>query len=154
MAPPSPSKPAAALDEFNEAWDVFFGAIRRARGRAQRVADEPDGLTLSQYHLLLGLLDDPELPVGELALRGGVSGPTATRALDGLARRGFVDRKHSDADRRVVTVSLTPAGAEVLAAKRAEFLRRREELYAELDPAEREQAQRLLVRLSGLIDAW
>jgi DNA-binding MarR family transcriptional regulator len=154
MAPPTRPEDETALDDFNASWDVFFGAIRRARGRAQRVADDADGLSLSQYHLLLGLLDEPALSVGDLACRAGVSGPTATRALDGLARRGLIAREHSAADRRVVTVRLTPSGAQAVATKRADFLRRRAELYSELDPSEREQAQRLLVRLSELIDTW
>ena len=99
-------------------------------------------------------MDEPKLPVGELALRAGVSGPTATRALDGLARRGLVRREPSPTDRRVITIRLTPPGERALARKRAVILGKRAELFDELAPAEREQAQRLLRRLGELIDQW
>jgi DNA-binding MarR family transcriptional regulator len=156
MPAPAPAETttAASLDAFNASWDVFFAAVRRARGRAQRAGDDPAELSLSQYHLLAGLMDEPKLPVGELALRAGVSGPTATRALDGLARRGLVRREPSPVDRRIITIRLTPAGERALARKRAVILGRRAELFDELAPAEREQAQRLLRRLGELIDQW
>lgn len=151
---PTDTDTAASLDAFNASWDVFFSSVRRARGRAQRGADDLAELSLSQYHLLVGLIDEPKLPVGELAVRAGVSGPTATRALDALARRGLVQREHSPADRRVITIRLTSRGEAALARKRAFILGKRAELFDELAPAEREQAQRLLRRLGELIDQW
>ncbi|HEX8104808.1 MAG TPA: MarR family transcriptional regulator [Solirubrobacteraceae bacterium] len=154
MSTALPTEPTPTLARFNEAWDHFFGAVRRARGRAQRIPEGPGELSLAQYQLLLALHGGAALPVGELAVRGGVSGPTATRALDALARRGIVEREHSAADRRVVTVRLTEAGEQALARKRDFILGKRAELFAELDPDEREQAQRLLRRLAELIDTW
>jgi DNA-binding MarR family transcriptional regulator len=151
---PSNTQNAQSLDAFNQSWDVFFSAVRRARGRAQRSPDDAAELSLSQYHLLIGLMDEAKLPVGELALRAGVSGPTATRALDALARRGLVEREHSAVDRRVVTIRLTSLGEQALSRKRAFILGKRSELFDELAPAEREQAQRLLRRLGELIDQW
>lgn len=154
-APTSSNEPnTRSLDAFNQSWDVFFSAVRRARGRAQRAPDDAAELSLSQYHLLIGLMDEAKLPVGELALRAGVSGPTATRALDSLARRGLVEREHSAVDRRVITIRLTSLGEQALSRKRAFILGKRAELFDELDPAEREQAQRLLLRLGELIDQW
>lgn len=154
MSAPAPTHPDTTLDRFNEAWDHFSGAVRRARGRAQRVPAGPGELSLPQYQLLLSLAGGVELPVGEVAVRGGVSGPTATRALDALARRGLVEREPSAADRRVVTVRLSAAGEAALARKRDFILGKRAELFEELDPVEREQAQRLLRRLAELIETW
>lgn len=154
MVDAAPVRSDAELIAFNDAWDEFFGAVRRARGRAQRHADESGELSPSQYHLLIALAEEPELPVGEIALRAGVSSPTATRALDALARRGLVEREHSVADRRMVTVRLTPTGMDAVARKRSFLLARRAELYSGLDRTERAQAERLLGRLAELIEAW
>src|SRR5919107_3828904 len=111
QAPPPASAPAAA-DDFAAAWEDFFRAVRRAKGRAS--ARKPaNGLSLSQYHLLapLAAADEP-LTVRSLAEAAAVTPPTATRMLDGLVRDGLATRRPSARDRRCVTVSLTPAGRE------------------------------------------
>ena len=145
---------AGILDEslrgFEAAWDEFFAAIRRARGRAAR--EHGDELTLSQYNLLGALGEHSELPVGEVALAAGVAAPTATRMLDHLERAGIVRRAHSTRDRRVVTVTLTTQGHQLLARKRAQVAEKRRALHDSLTSSEREQAERLLRRLAGLIE--
>lgn len=139
-----------SLPGFEAAWDEFFAAMRRARGRAAR--EQGDELTLSQQHLLAALDDHPELTVSELALSAGVAPPTATRMLDHLDRAGIVRRGHSTQDRRVVTVTLTEQGRQLLARKRAEVSEKRRSLFESLEPSERAQAERLLRRLAGLIE--
>jgi MarR family transcriptional regulator, organic hydroperoxide resistance regulator len=100
-----------------------------------------------------GLLGEhSELPVGEVALAAGVAAPTATRMLDHLQRAGIVRRAHSTRDRRVVTVALTTQGHQLLARKRAQVAEKRRTLHDSLTPSEREQAERLLRRLAGLIE--
>jgi MarR family transcriptional regulator, organic hydroperoxide resistance regulator len=140
----------ASVAAFDAAWDEFFGALRRARGRA--VGRQRGGLSLSQYHLLRPLEDRADLPVGELALAAGVSSPTATRMLDVLERSGLVVRRRSEADRRMVGVRLTSSGRRLLARKRLQVAERRLELFNSLAPGERRHAGRLLMRLAGLIE--
>ncbi len=141
--------PEESLRGFEAAWDEFFAAIRRARGRAAR--DHGKELTLSQYNLLAAFGEHPELPVGEIALAAGVAAPTATRMLDHLERAGIVRRAHSTLDRRVVAVSLTTQGHQLVARKRAHVAEKRRALHDSLTSSEREQAERLLRRLAGLI---
>jgi MarR family transcriptional regulator, organic hydroperoxide resistance regulator len=142
--------PEESLRGFEAAWDEFFAAIRRARGRAAR--EHGDELTLSQYNLLGALGEHSELPVGEVALAAGVAAPTATRMLDHLQRAGIVRRAHSTRDRRVVTVALTTQGHQLLARKRVQVAEKRRTLHDSLTPSERDQAERLLRRLAGLIE--
>lgn len=138
---------------LDEAWESFFASLRRARGRYARTHEEDGtGLSLSQYVLLLPLLEQPH-PVGELATLADIAAPTATRALDALVARGLVVREPSPHDRRCVVVSLTPEGAKVVRARRANMRRKRAKLLAELDDAEREQTRDLLVRLADLMDS-
>ena len=146
-----PETGATAPADFDAAWEHFFGAIRRARARAAREIGSGE-LTLSQYSLIVALTERSPRPVGELAELAGVAAPTATRMLDGLARAGFVERRTSSADRRVVEIDLTEAGRRVVRRKRARMTAKRRALYESLAPAEREQAERLLRRLAGLIE--
>ena len=97
----------ATRAEFDAAWTEFFGAIRRARGRATREV-EREGLSLAQFGLLFSFVElerGDVLPVGALAEAAGIAQPTATRMLDGLERQGIVERRPSTADRRSVRLS-------------------------------------------------
>ena len=85
-----------ATDEFTHAWEAFFRATRRARGRSTGPL-EGSGLTLAQYQLLEALRETPRLPVSELAASAGVAPPTATRMLDALVRDGIAERTPCDA---------------------------------------------------------
>ena len=137
----------ADLEAFREAWDEFFGAVRRARGRAARES-APGSLTLAQFQLLTAFADARELSVGELALAGGVAPPTATRMLTGLERDGIVERRPSEVDRRSVRVRLTPNGRRLLRAKRKLVAAKQRAIFEALTTTERRQAESILRRLA------
>jgi DNA-binding MarR family transcriptional regulator len=139
-----------ATDEFTAAWESFFRTTRRMRSRAAKA--EIAGLTLPQYHLLEALRDADELSVGALAEAAGVAPPTATRMLDCLARDGYVERRHSEEDRRAVLVSLTPSGGTAVEAAHVQVNAWRQRVYGALEPEEREQVARLLTRLSEVLE--
>ncbi len=134
---------------FAEAWDAFVLAVRRAQARGQQQA--PEELTLSQYYLLRPLDERRSRPVCELADCAGIAAPTATRVIDGLERTGLVTRDRPVEDRRTVLISLTAEGRRRLRRKRRQLRARRERLYEQLDPDEREQSERLLQHLAELL---
>jgi DNA-binding MarR family transcriptional regulator len=135
------------LAAFAAAFDDFVRAAKRARARV-----EPDAtLTPSQHDLLAPLADGADAPLGlrELARAAGVSAPTATRMIDGLAARGLVTRERSPDDRRAVRIALTAEGRAALDERRARMLARRRALFDQLSPAERRSAARVLARLAA-----
>jgi DNA-binding MarR family transcriptional regulator len=138
-------------DEFSLAWEGFFRATRRARSRAAGpLGGTP--LTLPQYQLLEALRDEPELPVSELAASAGVASPTATRMLDGLVRDGLAVRTPCERDRRVVLVSLTETGREVVQEAARRVAAGRARVRDHLTPAEQQQAAALLRRLATIVE--
>jgi MarR family transcriptional regulator, organic hydroperoxide resistance regulator len=139
-----------ATDQFAAAWETFFRTTRRLRSRAGRQPLE--GLSVPQYHLLEALRDADELTVGVLAEAAGVAPPTATRMLDCLARDGYVERRHSETDRRSVLVSLTPSGRIAVQAAHEQISAFRRRVFDSLEPAEREHAAALLNRLSDILE--
>jgi DNA-binding MarR family transcriptional regulator len=146
-----PAPGAAATDEFAAAWEAFFRAVRRAKGRA--AAHPPGhGLSAAQYHLLAPLAGGEAQTIRALAETAGVAPPTATRMLDGLERDGVITRTPSVTDRRCVAVDLTPAGRAALADTECAVRDARARVAASLSPAEREQAAALLRRLAVVVD--
>jgi DNA-binding MarR family transcriptional regulator len=139
-----------AAEEFTAAWEDFFRTTRRIRARASR--NRTEGLSLPQYHLLEGLREADELTVGELADAAGVAPPTATRMLDCLARLGYVFRRQSETDRRVVLVSLTADGEQELDRAHATATAYRRKVFDSLSAEEREHAAPLLRRLAEVME--
>ena len=142
----------AVTDEFTQAWEGFFRATRRARGRSTGPL-EGTRLSLAQYQLLEALRATPRLPVSELAASAGVAPPTATRMLDALVRDGLAERTPCTDDRRVVHIALTDAGREAVAEAAERVAAGRARVRDQLTPAEQEQAAALLRRLTGIVEA-
>lgn len=101
-----------------------------------------DGLSSSAAALLLTLHYRPGLTGTELARVTGIAQPTATRVLDGLVRRGWLQRQPRAG--RSTPLLLTPAGeaqAQTLQAARLDAMDR---LLAAVPEADRQALERLL----------
>jgi DNA-binding MarR family transcriptional regulator len=140
-----------AVDEFTQAWEAFFRATRRARGRSTGPL-EGARLSLAQFQLLEALRATPRLPVSELAASAGVAPPTATRMLDALVRDGLAERIRCTDDRRVVHIALSAAGSEAVAEAAERVAAGRARVRDQLTPAEQQQAAALLRRLAGIVE--
>jgi MarR family transcriptional regulator, organic hydroperoxide resistance regulator len=141
----------ATDDDFASAWEDFFRAVRRAKGRAS--AQPPaDGLSLAQHQLLTPLASQPAQTIRALADAAGVAAPTATRMLDGLERGGYVTRATDANDRRCVVVDLTPDGRRALDVTSRALNANRRRISASLSDEDREQAARLLRQLARIVE--
>lgn len=67
-------------------------------------------VTLAQCLVLLEVDDRGRLTVGQLASRLRLDDSTLSRTIDGLVRRGLLQRTRDDEDRRVVWIGLSPSG--------------------------------------------
>ncbi len=156
MASPDPATDAnpSPVDELTavvDAWNEFFASVRRAKGRAAR--QHGTELTLPQFGILRPLdAASTGVPIGELADRAEIAAPTASRMIDALEREGMIERQRSETDRRVTTITMTPKGREMFAAKQALIETRRDEMFRSLSAEERDHATRLLRRMAGLME--
>jgi DNA-binding MarR family transcriptional regulator len=112
----------------DELVDAVLGASRALVGVAARsLATVAEDVTLAQYRALVVLASRGSQRLADLALALAVEPSTATRMCDRLVRKGLVARRRSSGDRRTVRVSLTVAGAtliaEVTRGRRAEIAR-------------------------------
>jgi DNA-binding MarR family transcriptional regulator len=85
--------------------------------------------------LLLTLRDRQGITITELARVAGIAQPTAVRVLDGIARRGWIERQERDG--RTTPLRLTPSGRQQAKALQAARLAALERLLAPLPAAER-----------------
>jgi len=104
-----PARERRALDAFIKLTRAYDRVAARA---GQQVSDQ--GLTPGQFGVLetlfhLGPMNQTE--IGRKLLR---SGPHVTMVIDNLEKRALVTRTRSALDRRVIQVSLTAAGRELI----------------------------------------
>ncbi len=109
--------------------EAIIQASRAMVGVAGRsLAEVAVDVTLPQYRTLVVLGDDGPRRLADLAEGLGVSPSTATRMCDRLVRKGLLDRRRDELDRREVNLALTPGGRRLVSA----VIERRRELVHEL----------------------
>jgi DNA-binding MarR family transcriptional regulator len=112
------TKPFASLEE-----EAFLNLHRTADTllHGLEAALKPVGLSASQYNVLRILrgAEAEGLACREVAERMVTRDPDITRLLDRLEARGLVIRARDRADRRVITVRITPEGLRLLQALEA-----------------------------------
>lgn len=72
---------------------------------------EPLGLTYPQYIVMMILWEDAPCPIGSVGERSLLNTNTLTPLLKRLEQMGFIERRRSPVDERVVEIHLTEAGA-------------------------------------------
>jgi DNA-binding MarR family transcriptional regulator len=128
---------AASPQQLADAMGVLTSHLNRC-GSPDLIRFMADvDLSFTQVKMLMLLEDKGEQSVKDVATALNLSLPAASRAIDGLAQRGLVDRRESAVDRRAKIVSLRPGGAEIGAAMIARRQATYEAFAAELSEEER-----------------
>ena len=86
--------------------------------RELRRETEQFGITSRQATLLALVRALPDASLSDLAAEEGISTAALSGHVDRLVRRGLVERRRSDVDRRRVGLELTDDGARVLRSVR------------------------------------
>jgi DNA-binding MarR family transcriptional regulator len=107
------NKPFRSLEE-----EVLIALLRTADQVTRRGAEvmKPFDISPTQYNALRILRGGGEkgLPCREIGERMINHDPDITRLLDRLVKRGLVERRREEKDRRVITTRITAAGLELL----------------------------------------
>jgi DNA-binding MarR family transcriptional regulator len=130
-----------------ELLELWHHLMRGSSPQMYAVIAELD-LTITQMKALHVLSDsDREVSVKELADRLALSLPGASRTVDALLRRGWVERREDPDDRRMKRVGITTAGRSIVDRIESARLAGLEQYATSLTP---EQRTRLSEALSDL----
>ena len=99
----------------HDAARLLAGVFPRLSKAMRRQVRPAAGLSMPQFVTLRALSHGPK-SASVLAQIFGVSRPTITRMVDGLVKKGLVERHHDPGDRRLAIISLTTAGRALQAS--------------------------------------
>lgn len=109
-------KPHYKPDSFHLRDSIGYLVKRSQRLMQERIEGlfEQQGFTLQQWVVLMYLRDGLAVTIADICRDLHHDSGAMTRLVDQLEARKFIERRRSADDRRVVELSLTDAGAEVL----------------------------------------
>ena len=108
------------------------------------------GLSQGRFLTLIVMNREPdeEINPSSLAEKVGVTRATMTGLLDGLERKGLVNRRAHPGDRRKVSIRLTETGRQVLDEMLPDYYSRIAKLMAKLSEKERQELELLLGKVN------
>ena len=104
-----------------------------------RWTQERLGVTQEQWFILFRLHERDGRTPSEMADEVLHDYPNITRLIDGLVKKGYVERRPNPDDRRKQNIFLTPVGKAQLAGALKEVTEVREDIYRDITAAEIEQ---------------
>ena len=137
------------IDRFAAEIQQLMPAFLGAMVRRERNAISQGIITLPQLLGLSYLRANPGSPVKDFAATLGLQLSSASGLLNRLAKLGLLKRTHSTEDRRVVLLTLTPKGEqmvdEIMKQKRQSIA----EIFSPLSPEERAVYLELMQKVVG-----
>jgi DNA-binding MarR family transcriptional regulator len=131
---PTQVSPAQLASELLELWHHL---MRGSTHQLYALIAELD-LSMTQMKTLHVLAESPdEVSVKELSDRLGLSLPGASRTVDALLRRGWLERREDPHDRRIKRVDITADGRVILDRIETARLAGLEQYAAALTPEQR-----------------
>lgn len=111
------------------------------------------GLSAAASSALIRLIREGPMRITELAHAEAASQPGMTQLVTRMEREGWVRRTPCADDRRAVTVTVTPEGADLMARRRAERTDAVGALVDGLAPADRAAIAAALPALARLVNS-
>lgn len=148
MASPS-QQPSAQQARFDSPEQEVFLHLWRTFDCLKALEDQlftQHDLSAQQYNALrlLQQVAPDGMQTMELGRRLISRAPDTTRMLDRLGKRGLIQRTRHETNRRVVEISLTDAGQQLLASMAEAVLEMHQQQLGHLRPDQRQQLVELL----------
>ena len=145
-------KRAMTMDRYQELLIALRRIHKATDMGAKRLAKE-SGLTTPQLLVMQAISDATSLTVSDVAREINLTQATTTSIVNGLERKGLIEKRRDDVDKRRVIVSATAAGRKLIrdAPKTLQDLLERR--FEGLEAWEQSFVLSALQRLASLMDA-
>lgn len=109
-------------------------------------------LTFRQYRILRRVREG-QTTMTAIGQHATISLPAISESVEGLVRKGLLERRTDPTDRRAANLMLTDAGLRTLHQADARLDALSEEILGDLPPQRRERLRREVSRVSGRVTA-
>lgn len=133
-------------------WKTFTSVFRTGRKAIARELDKV-GLRSMELRVLLYLDREGPSTMNSLSSDTDVTGPWITGLVDELEKSGYVTRTRSRTDRRVIKVTLTPVGKEVLQKGIQVYTGIQNAVFNDLEAEEIDEFLKILFKLENSLRA-
>lgn len=130
--------------------NAYRSADRRKGQETHRLVDGE--VSRAQFELLVELLKNGPMAVGELAQASATSPASVSQMVDRLSERGLVGRVRSDEDRRVVKVEISDVGREGIGPVILKWREKWREVFADVPEEDMATAARVLDRIASIYE--
>jgi len=127
--------------------ELLLALRRKLAGRSQEIRLK-DQLSATQFEALWFVAASGTVSMESVANNLGIKPPSATALISTLERKGYVLRKGSPDDRRVVNVALTASAKRQLSSIKSKKDKAFESLLSKLSATDRKEFTRLLILLT------
>jgi MarR family transcriptional regulator, 2-MHQ and catechol-resistance regulon repressor len=105
-------------------------------------------ISVSQCYALEAILLHGPLTLNELAAHMYLDKSTTSRVVDGLQKKGYVERRENPEDRRALQLEATATGRELYGRVEADLLAQERKLLARFSPEVRQSMAHLIGELA------
>lgn len=145
-----PSDDSALAVRRLKLWIRMLGVTRLVENQLREFLRVDHDTTLPRFDVMATLHRRRDgLSMTELSRTLLISNGNATAVVDRLVKDGLVQRIHSEADRRRITVILTPEGVRQFEALAVQHRATIDRLFAKLDDEDLDMMREVLRRLRG-----
>lgn len=123
---------------------IYYRAVSRA---VTSIYERDYGLTVSEWRAMAVLGNDQPLSAGEIVTRSSIDKVRVSRAIAGLTKAGYLERRVDEDDRRKVALQLTRSGQAVFEELVGKVLLLEDQMLAGLSNDEKEQLINLMARV-------
>ncbi len=134
-------------DEFMEIWTLISGVTKNVK---RIIKQETNNFALKSFEIrILGILKDlGNAPINVIAEELDVSGAWITGVVAEMESRGYVMKKKSTNDKRIVMVSITQKGKKAVEEGNKLFRQILEKSLSDLSEEELSQMKRILEKIN------
>jgi DNA-binding MarR family transcriptional regulator len=130
----------------------LFRAATAVRNHFERTVLSENNLSWTAFVVLWVTWIWEPIETRQIALEGGFSKATLTGVLSTLEGRGWLMRERSQADGRLVVVTLTPAGRALMAELFPAFNEQERHIAGPVDPARRDELAEMLRLITANVE--
>lgn len=139
---------------LEESMGFYIGNAYRKMVQHVSTHLRPFDITTEQFATLFQLYKSDEINQKELARRTSKDQPTTTRILDALSRKGFIEKKMSQTDRRAFLIRITTKGRQLMDKAIPVEQKAMKQVFEGLEPEQIEWLKQIMLHCSSNIQRY